>query len=256
MLDPFPVSPGVRSPLGRLLMQISWEYAVNAPYREGGRGMENVLSAEIVQALDALPREYFLGELLRRCDGGAVETRAQLTSECEQAELLLLPGSSYLRPSLQSHSASVGVNPDVLIQSPGVYAFVEVKRARPPASFQAEQLSREYATVCRDTGARRPLLLLLIPHKPPVPVQGQGRKGIREAIVDNLPVVLEKFEGTERDLEWFCQRIEDTVAWITWAEMRALFAEQCKGLSCEPASVHQAVVRLATAAVAAIDWHS
>ena len=50
MLDPFPTAPTVRTPLGRLLHQISWENKVNAYYREGGRGMENVLTTEVILA--------------------------------------------------------------------------------------------------------------------------------------------------------------------------------------------------------------
>jgi hypothetical protein len=256
MLDPFPSSPGVRSPLGRLLVHISWEYSVNKGYREGGRGVENVLTAEIVQALDALPREYFLAELVKRCHGGADETRARLVGQAEEAELVFLPGSTYLRPSLQSHSASIGVSPDVFIDSSAVYAFVEVKRAREPVAFQAEQLARQYVTVCRDAGAKRPLLLLVLPREPPVPVQGQGRKSIRAAIADDLAGVLSKFEAPVIDGESLSRGIEDIVAWITWPEVRSLFAQQVDGLSCELPSVRRAMTRVATGAVAAIDWHS
>ena len=43
-----------------LLDELSWEG--NAwKYREGGLGLENVLTAEVFQALDFLPREAFLG---------------------------------------------------------------------------------------------------------------------------------------------------------------------------------------------------
>jgi hypothetical protein len=52
MLDPFPTAPTVRTPIGRLLHSISWEYAKLDYYREGGRDRENVLTTEVLQALD------------------------------------------------------------------------------------------------------------------------------------------------------------------------------------------------------------
>jgi hypothetical protein len=239
-----------------MLMHISWESKDNRCYRDGGQGMVNVLTAEFVQALDSLPREYFFAELLKRCHGGADDTRAQLVHECEEAQLTFIPGSTYLMPSLDNHSASIGVSPDVLIESPTVYAIVEAKRARKPVSFQTEQLAREFVTVYRDAAEKRPLLLLILPYEPPVPVESQGRKGVREAIEDNLPAVLAKFEGPVTDPHVLCGAIEQTVAWITWSEIRNMFVEQVSRVSCESASVRNAVGRLASAAAVAIDWHS
>ncbi len=49
--------------IGRLLEEISWEGNA-APYRRGGRGRENVLTAEVMASLDLLPRTHFLAEVL------------------------------------------------------------------------------------------------------------------------------------------------------------------------------------------------
>lgn len=50
--------------IGRLLEEISWEGKRVRLYRRGGRGMENVLTAEVLLPLSFLPRTHFLGELL------------------------------------------------------------------------------------------------------------------------------------------------------------------------------------------------
>lgn len=44
--------------IGRLLHEISWEGNAR-PYREGGRGRENVLTAEVFLVLDFLPAQLF-----------------------------------------------------------------------------------------------------------------------------------------------------------------------------------------------------
>jgi hypothetical protein len=48
------------SVLGRLFAEISWEGARVREYRDGGRGRENVLTAEVLGALSYLPRSTFL----------------------------------------------------------------------------------------------------------------------------------------------------------------------------------------------------
>ena len=55
------VSPSIT---GRLLEEISWEGNARR-YRRGGQGRENVLTAEVFQILDFLPRDRFLGEVIR-----------------------------------------------------------------------------------------------------------------------------------------------------------------------------------------------
>ncbi|MBE9020222.1 hypothetical protein IQ272_29640 [Chroococcidiopsidales cyanobacterium LEGE 13417] len=42
------------SVLGRLLEELSWVGSTIGSYRTGGRGLENVLTAEVFQALDFL----------------------------------------------------------------------------------------------------------------------------------------------------------------------------------------------------------
>ena len=58
-----------RSVVGRLLTEISWEGKKVRQYREGGQGFENVLTAEVLQALNFLPRKAFMGCVLDSLPG-------------------------------------------------------------------------------------------------------------------------------------------------------------------------------------------
>ncbi len=85
-------SPAMKqSVIGRLLEEISWTGSQVKAFRGGGRGFENVLTAEVFQALDFLPRTSFLGNVIESAHG-AVAARAALRQEAETAEFHLLPG--------------------------------------------------------------------------------------------------------------------------------------------------------------------
>jgi hypothetical protein len=64
-------TPANASVIGRLLEEISWEGRRVRNYRSGGRGMENVLTAEVMLGLYYLPRRPFLGEVIRSARGCA-----------------------------------------------------------------------------------------------------------------------------------------------------------------------------------------
>lgn len=77
------------SVIGRLLEELSWVGSTIKAYRHGGRGYENVLTAEALQALDFLPRGQFLGEVLQQCTGADAARRKltplnRRTSSCSQ----------------------------------------------------------------------------------------------------------------------------------------------------------------------------
>jgi hypothetical protein len=83
------VEADAMSLVGKLLEEVSWEHATS--YRQGGWGRENVLSAEVMMALDFLPRGRFLGSVIRAAKG-AEGGRLVLIHEIEEAELRFLPG--------------------------------------------------------------------------------------------------------------------------------------------------------------------
>lgn len=93
--------------LGRLLQEISWEGNARH-YRQGGRGLENVLTAEVFQALDFLPRTEFFGRALKSAvgAGGAIQ---RLSSEIEGAKLSLLPGDHELARGRPARARSPAV---------------------------------------------------------------------------------------------------------------------------------------------------
>ncbi|MEO7127084.1 MAG: hypothetical protein ABI382_10725, partial [Nakamurella sp.] len=110
-----------------LLDELSWEG--NAiPYRNGGRGRENVLTAEVFRALDFLPRVPFLDAVLRSAGVGA---------DAEGFDVDVLPGDE------QIAALGIRAQPDVLLTSASHYILVEAKGMKPGASFQPEQLYRE-----------------------------------------------------------------------------------------------------------------
>ena len=123
------------SVIGRLLEEISWEGRSVRAYRDGGRGRENVLTAEVLWPLSCLPRGPFLGEVLRHAHG-AEESRLRAAAEVEEAVVTLLPDQIELGPEV------IVVQPDAIIVSPGAYVLVEAKRIR-RSWFQVHQLPRE-----------------------------------------------------------------------------------------------------------------
>ena len=100
--------------ISRLLDEVSWEGINVKRYRDGGRGMENPLSAEVFLGLSNLPRDLFLGEVLR-CAHGADQTWIAAANEAEHADLDVLPGSLLL-PALK-----IDVQPDVWATGPSVH---------------------------------------------------------------------------------------------------------------------------------------
>ncbi|MGH3623460.1 MAG: hypothetical protein ACRDQ5_16960 [Sciscionella sp.] len=81
--------PGNASVIGRLLGEVSWDGASVRRYRQGGRGLENVLTAEVLMALDCLPRERFLGAVIEAAHGADL-ARRRLVEDVEDTEIVLL----------------------------------------------------------------------------------------------------------------------------------------------------------------------
>jgi len=234
------------SPVGRLLEEISWEGNAR-PYREGGRGRENVLTVEAFTPLDYLPRTRFLGQVIRSAHG-AEEARRRVAAEIEQAELSLLPGDVFLE------STGVHVQPGATILTPTTYVLLEAKRIR-PSSFQENQLAREFVAALQEARGRTPLLLLVLGVPPPVRARGFAEPiEISTAISARLTKVAarENLGLTDREL---VELIPEVAAWITWSEIRELVVRGRDELqlTTECADTSR---RLCDATVTAIDWHS
>ena len=146
------------------------------------------------------------------------------------------------------------VQPDALVTSKSTFCLVEAKRIR-RSSFQPAQLARELVLTMRDAGERKPLLLLILGHEPPVPVQGHGRLAIRDAIAAPLPEVLARARNHQLTVEGCLAALDETVAWTTWASLRAVVAEQAE-IYTGDASTKGTIRRLAHSVLEAIDRHA
>jgi hypothetical protein len=235
----------IPSIVGRLLGELSWEGRKITDYRRGGRGYENVLMAEVLQALDFLPRAAFLGSAIRALHDSATP-KDVLAAEIEDADVLVLPGDMYLTAK---DSRKISVQPDAVITSPSVYCILEAKRIR-TSCFQPQQLAREFVLAHQLAESRQPFLLLLLGSPPPVPIQGRGRMTVRNAILSGLPSILD-----EPEVESLARHVEDTIAWITWAELAALIRDILAPFTSNDLSIDRSIRRIAQALLGAIEWH-
>jgi hypothetical protein len=241
------------SVIGRLLEEVSWDGAAVRRYRQGGRGLENVLTAEVLMALDFLPRTHFLGAVLNAAHG-AGSARRRVVGEVEDAAVTLLPDELRLVPGADTRGGRLIVQPDAVITSPGCCVLVEAKRIRSSA-FQPEQLAREYVAVLREAGPRVPLLLVVL-GAPPVLLARHGRFTIGDAIGTFLDPVLDRVDPPDLNREQVRQRIDRTCAWITWTEVGGVVAGQRERFRNHDTTVVGSVDRLAAAVTRAVSWHT
>lgn len=234
------------SVIGRLLEEISWTGSQVTAYRGGGRGFENVLTAEVFQALDFLPRSFFFGEIID-CAHGSAAGRAILRRDAEIAEFLLLPGEMHLAGE---NIPKVEVQPDVILTTANLYCLVEAKRLR-QSSFQWLQLAREFLMAHSLAEGRIPLLLLILNAPPPVLIQGHGRKSLAEAIIAGLPQVMSQPDAISA---WH-EKIDQTVAWITWHEIADVVRRQLQTIDVADSSVAASIRRLVESITNSIEWH-
>jgi len=240
--------------LGRLLEELSWEghERIKSAYRAGGRGQENVLAAEVLMPLDFLPRTSFLGAVLLAAHGGD-RARATAAADVEQLRLSFLD-QLYVPSRSTPDKHAFEVQPDAQLISDQSYVLVEAKRIR-QAQFQARQLSREYVTVLQHAADRVPLLLLILGSEPPVKVDKHGRLDIGQAI----RLYLEELHAQadiDLTLDELRARVDDTWAWITWAEVGDIVARQAQSFKNSDSSVVGGVHRLSSAIRRAVAWHS
>ncbi len=246
-------NPENQSVFGRLLEELSWVGKTINSYREGGRGFENVLTAEVFQALDFLPRTTFLGKIVAASEG-ANNTREILINEIEEAEFSLLPGNHYLIPSGERHQTKLPVQPDGLIETQNVYVVLEAKRIR-QSSFQPEQLAREYVLSLREAGNRSPLLLLVLGKEPPISVQKHGKISIKESIKLFIKSVLNRAENHSITEELALSKIDDVVCWITWEKIKDVVQAEMENIETDNQSIKNSITRVARSACNSIEWH-
>jgi len=242
------------SVLGRLLEELSWRGETIRRYRNGGRGYENVLTAEALQGLDFLPRTTFLGAVLAAAHGAPAALR-RLVSEVEEAKVTLLPGNQYLIPSGTRHQTRLPVQPDGLIETPNCFVVVEAKGLG-RSSFQPEQLSREYVLTLRDAGARAPIFLLVLPTEPPVKIKDHGKLVPEDAIELYLEPVLARAEQHSISPAQARKLIPEVVCWTTWSDIARIVEQQRTTTMPTDKTVSACIDRLAFSVTRAIAWHA
>ena len=230
------------SAIRRLLDEISWEGNASK-YRDGGLGMENVLTAEVLQALDFLPRDAFLGQALREAHG-ADRARIEAASDAEDLVFDVLPGD------LELTEFSIRAQPDALLRSEHSFVFVEAKRLRTSA-FLEEQIARELLLTAHHAAGRQPLLLLVLGAPPPIPVRGHGRLGIADAVRLGHRLISERL-GKEVPI---CDP-QATVAYVTWADIAAMAIRVAEAYEIDDDSALRAIRRIATSVGDAVTAHS
>ncbi len=240
--------------LGRLLEELSWVGRTIKNCRNGGRGFENVLTAEVFQALDFLPRQAFLGAVVA-ASSGAAKAREVLRQEIEQAKFTFLPGNFYLIPSSRQHQTGMAVQPDGLIESPSCFGLLEAKRIR-PSSFLPKQLAREFVLVMREARSRQPLLWLVLNSAPPVPVQGHGLLEITDAIELHLETVLNCAENHNLEKSMLLKQVNEVICWTTWETIAKVVLEQNNSIAIPDPSVAACVHRLTDIVIRSVKWHS
>jgi hypothetical protein len=241
------------SAVGRLLQEISWEGNARR-YRRGGQGRENVLTMEVFQALDFLPRVEFLGRIIRSAECGSPATLNVLAEQVEELTFTLLPGDIDLASDPPKGKGRFHLQPDGILQSPSVYCMLEAKRIK-RGTFQPEQLAKEFLAVLQEAGNRSRLLFLILPAPPPVPVERCGRLTLREAVANWLPRVLARADGEFAAFDDLCSDIESTLAYTTWRRVYEEVHRALSEFSSADPSVKRSVSRLANSVLDAITWH-
>jgi hypothetical protein len=227
------------SAIRQLLDEISWEGTATT-YRSGGLGKENVLTTEVFQALDFLPRGHFLGPVLDSIQGQSLRA-ARLAATVEQMSVSILPGD------LTAGEFGVRVQPDVLLTSDSHFVLVEAKAIR-RSSFQVEQLAREVLVTQARREGRYGVVLLVLGAPPPVLVKGLGRVAIDDAVREGLQRIAARTS--------VLPEIDVDVLWTTWSSIADLARQRVDSFANPDPSVTASVHRLGHNLLAAIEAHS
>ncbi|MBU8865532.1 hypothetical protein [Paenarthrobacter aromaticivorans] len=235
------------SVIGRLVDELSWEGRKIRRLRNGGRGDENVLTAEALLLLSYLPREAFLGGVLGAAHG-ADHVRSKIAAGSEDATLQMFP------TEIKIPGTSIGVQADAAIWQEHSAVLIEAKGPRAGAQFQKTQLAREFLALLADPREHR-LLLVILGSTPPVRIQSSGLVGLHDGVATGLEELCALSGRPAGDYERLRQLIPETVGWITWQEIRDVVAATAADFNCPNGSVSNTVQRLAGDLVNTVDWH-
>lgn len=243
--------------IANMMSGISWEGKnVNKKYRDGGRGIEEVLTTEVLLGLEFLPRRPFTMDVVENLSRGDSSSPFLVDQEVDSLRFLPRPsGRHALRPTAPNHQTAIDVQFDAIAETDQSRIFVEAKKIG-RSSFQEEQLARTYMIALRESGDLKPRVLLLLGSPPPVNVKNVGRVGVREGILARLEDVYKKAECIDFSPSYAKERIDECVAWMTWNDVaqsvRAAMHEYDNG---DP-STYASVERLAGLVQESVQWHA
>ena len=216
---------GPKTMIGRILSEVSWTGKNVKGYRDGGAGYENVLTAEVFQLLDFLPRSVFLNKVLQNVNMLNGNKYKISTDNSEKMNLDILPGNYYLKEKYNSHQTGMPVQPDGILESDELYIMLEAKRIK-SSSFQPQQLAKEFYLMTREMQDKKPLLLIVLGKKPPVLIKGKGRRAIADDILLEIDSISQKANYHPLTNDQIESLVKDSVGWITWDEVLKICKEQ------------------------------
>lgn len=239
-----------------LVHGMSWEgRTVVSKYRNGGKGVEEVLTAEVFQALEFLPRRPFVRSIFEKIHTLDEGSSFVPPSEHKTSQFLLSPAGRFvLRPDESTHQTQIDVQFDGMIRTADSNIFVEAKRIG-RSSFQKEQPARTYLVALRESAPKRPKVLFVLGSPPPVSVASLGRRGIEDAILATLDDVYAKTQHLDFSLAEAKARISETVGWITWSEIAEAVADANEEFQNPDEYVVDSVNRLTRFVQECIEWH-
>lgn len=207
--------------------------------------LEDLLTADVLGALDVLPRRQFLlpflefvGKLNPQSHLASARTLEQVCGEVEEAEFSFWPGHHALKGAVIAEDSDAirgGTIPDLIISLPSLIIAVEVKLSA-RLGVPPDQLPRQFAVAARlaeeDSTAREFLLLTITPgYLSPLLPSEPGKSGAPGASIGGtIRRFFDKLarSGRKDELSKLAAHLSDKVdtrwAWIGW-HMLAGFLE-------------------------------
>ena len=194
------------------------------------------------QALDFLPRDQFLRQVIRSARGATTGCQIAAT-HAEESTVEILPGD-FLHAEY-----GFKAQPDALITSTQSYVLVEAKRIR-RSSFGPEQVARELLLAEQAAAGRTPLLLIVLGAEPPVSLRGHGTMTLTDSAVLGAELISARLGRPVK-----IPNLESTIAYISWAHIADRVQSAVSAYLENDVSASRTTQRLATTLLEAVRVH-